>query len=172
MKALLPGSRSVFPLALAVGMTLLSGHAAAQSSPYVGPPPYMGPTPGAYYPVAPAAPGWVTGAAVGSLAGAMVSTSNPIIRCAGLRCFGGFDPRPVLVGALLGGIIGHVATTPYVVPMTPAAAAPAVASRDASAAVFADRWQQFSAPSSGSSSAGASFAERWQSFAEPEPKPR
>lgn len=193
MKTPLPGLRSVFSLALAASMTLLSGHATAQYSPYVGPPPYVVPAPVAYYPVAPAAPGWVTGAAVGSLAGAMASASNPLIRCAGLRCFGGFDPRAVLVGALLGGIIGHVATTPHVVaagpayipprfipefagasgyPLAPAAAPPAGTSAGASAAAFTDRWQQFAAPSAGSSAAGASFAERWQSFAEPEAKPR
>jgi hypothetical protein len=146
----------------------------------------------AYYPAVPAAPGWVTGAGIGSLFGAMLSASNPVVRCAGLRCVGGFDPRPVLLGALIGGLIGHAESQPRMLPMTaapgwrgappawssaesaatPAAVAPAAPSDAAASTWFFEHWHRFASPqASGSSAAGdsgaPSFIERWQRFAEP-----
>jgi len=177
MKTPLLVSRPVVVLALAGALAPVSGSALAQTGPYYVP--YQ-PAPVALYPAAPAMPGWAAGATVGSLLGATVSASRPLFSCAGFRCAGGYGAAPILAGALIGGIIGHVASTPPLAPVGVVYAswpaprfsdssrfATVPATRDASAARFAEHWQQFASPPAGGSTAGSAFAERWQSFAEP-----
>jgi len=150
---------SLSTLVLAGGVTVLPRNAMAQENFPPGAP--WASAPSAYYPGVLAAPGWVTGAGIGSLFGAMVSASNPVVRCAGLRCVGGFDPRPVLLGAVIGGLIGHAESQPRPLPMvmapawrgapsggwvaeSPATAAPRTAPSDAAAtAWFFEHWQRF-----------------------------
>lgn len=65
--------------------------------------------------VAPA-PDWAAGAAAGALQGAHFSPMNPMIRCTGGRsfsCGARLNPRPLFVGALLGGMIGRALSFPH-----------------------------------------------------------
>ncbi len=127
-------------LALGASLSLIPLCALAQAGPPYAPPPPMA----YYYPALPYGWGAAPGAAAGSLIGAAASP----------------NPGPILFGALLGGLIGHAATTPPLVPawglhprrpdpeltglsaypQAPAAAAPVDASP------FIDRWQGFFEP--------------------------
>jgi len=146
--------------ALTVGMAIAASQQAAVMEQYaargryaqpVVAQPAWEPAPVAYVPVAPApapVPGWVAGAAVGSQVGALVSASNPIVRCRGRACGMGFDPRPVVAGAVIGGLIGHAATTPPPAVALAAVEAAPVARRSPSASrEFTDHWQNFMEPS-------------------------
>jgi len=60
--------------------------------------------------------GWAHGAAAGAHLGAQVSAMNPMIRCSGGRsftCGARLDPRPMFVGALIGGLIGHALSSQH-----------------------------------------------------------
>jgi hypothetical protein len=122
--------------------------------------------PAVYVPVAPArasVPGWVAGADVGSHVGAMVSASGPMIRCGGRTCAMGYDPRPVIAGALIGGLIGHAAATPPVPPTYRANVAPVPRSSSSSSREFVEHWQNFMDPSVSRSTAplpGFGFGQR------------
>lgn len=112
--------------------------------------PAWGPAPLAYVPVAPAptpVPGWVAGAAVGSQVGARVSASNPVIRCGGRACGVSFDPRPVVAGAVIGGLIGHAATTPPAAVRAPVEVTPMARRSSSASREFTDHWQNFMEPS-------------------------
>jgi len=142
--------------------------------------------------VAPA-PGWVHGASAGAHLGAQVSAMNPMVRCAGGRsfvCGVRLDPRPMFVGALIGGVIGHAHSFPHEYAPVPYYGAtysgapsaswapegsPEPPRRAASrAASIADDWTQmgkvqregFSPPTAGRSQ----FVEDWQRFFEPSAK--
>lgn len=182
-------SRAVFAFVIAGGCALAPLGALAQQPPYADRP--YGGVPPVYVVQQPAVPGWAAGAMIGSRVGMAASLSNPVIRCAGRMCTGGYNPGPVLAGALLGGLIGQVvsaATAPppgvaYLplgaVPVpapavlyaaAPAPTVPAGAAASAQASAFTDHWQRFAAPAAGEAaggSGGAAFAQRWQSFAEP-----
>jgi hypothetical protein len=160
-------------LASAGGAALGSGLAIAQEYPQSAV--QWAAAPLAYTPGVLAAPGWVTGAGIGSLFGAMA---------------GGLDPRPVLLGGLIGGLIGHAesyrpsvpviaapawrgahpAWAPATSPSATAAAAPAAPSDAAASAWFFEHWHRFAAPrgnGAAADSGASSFIERWQQFAEP-----
>jgi hypothetical protein len=140
--------------ALAACLGLLSGQAFAQYAPYPAAP-YYPPAAGvAYYPAAYPASAWPAGAAIGAMAGALA----------------GAGPGPMVAGALLGGLIGHAATAPYVVPATPAYPPQPVAAGGVGGRAFVETWQQFAAPSGAAGAAGTDFAQRWQSFFEPSPR--
>lgn len=104
-------------------------------------------------PAPPPVPGWVQGAAVGSQVGAMASAANPVVHCRGRACGVGFDPRPVIAGAVIGGLIGHAASMPPPVAYIPAAAPaePASTRDSASSREFTDHWQRFMQPAVGRS---------------------
>lgn len=105
--------------------------------------------PVAYVPAAAAPapiPGWVAGAAVGTQVGALVSASNPTLRCRGRACGAGYDPVPVIAGAVIGGLVGHAATTPPPV-RVPIEVTPAARRSSSSSREFTDHWQDFMQPS-------------------------
>jgi len=115
----------------------------------------------AYVPVALAPapmPGWIAGAAVGSQVGALVSASNPVTRCGGRACGVGFDPRPVVAGALIGGLIGHAATTPAAAVRAPVEVAPMARRSSSASREFTDHWQNFMQPSVGRSAEPAAIS--------------
>ena len=122
--------------------------------------------PAVYVPVAPAraaVPGWVAGAEVGSHVGAMVSASRPMIRCGGRACATGYDPRPVIAGALIGGLIGYAASTPPALPTYWAEVASVPRSSASSSREFVEHWQNFMDPSVSRSTAplpGFGFGQR------------
>ena len=106
--------------------------------------------PAAYPPLTPhpaPVPGWIAGAAVGSHVGAMVSASNPMIQCGRRACSVGYDPRPVIAGALIGGLIGHAASMPPAYQALPADVAPPRRSSASSSDSIVDHWQNFMEPS-------------------------
>lgn len=141
-----------FATIVAASNASLAQHYAAQaqySDPAVGQPAWEA-VPAAYPPVATHAapvPGWIAGAAVGSHVGAMVSASNPMIHCGRRACGVGYDPRPVIAGAVIGGLVGHAATMPPAFHALPADLAPARRSSVSSSDSIADHWQNFMEPS-------------------------
>jgi hypothetical protein len=76
----------------------------------------------------------------------------------------------MVAGALLGGLIGHAATAPYVVPAGPVYPPQPAVAGGAGGQAFAGNWQQFAAPSGAAGASGTDFAQRWQSFFEPSPR--
>lgn len=150
------------PLALTFGMIVAASQQAAIMEQYAAhsrharaatePAPAWGQVPIVSVPVAtapPPVPGWVAGAAVGSQIGALASAGNPVVHCRGRACGVGFDPRPVIAGAVIGGLLGHAASTPpplaYVAPAAPAE--PPSTQGSASSREFTDHWQRFMQPS-------------------------
>lgn len=134
------------PLALTFGMIVAASQQAAIMEQYAA----YGRQAHAVAPAAPPVPGWVQGAAVGSQVGAMASAANPLVHCRGRACGVGFDPRPVIAGAVIGGLIGHAAST-----------TPPVAYADADAAASAEP------PSTRSSASSREFTDHWQRFMQP-----
>ena len=125
-------------------------------------------------------PPFALGMTSGAQLGAQVSAANPAIRCIGgrsLSCGAHFDPRPILAGALIGGLLGALSRPAYdqspFVPRTGslqhAPEPPPVNSGQG--AWIADSWQQFGNPGSDSiernRAIGAQFVEKWQQFFEP-----
>jgi len=116
-------------------------------------------------------PPFALGMASGAQFGAQVSAMNPTIRCAGGKSFScgpHFSGRPVLAGALIGGLIRALTTpvhygAPYVadttqqVPYPPSVGA---------VSPVADGWLQTQTPSR-DSAASSPFIESWQRFFEP-----
>ena len=103
-------------------------------------------------PSAPPVPGWIPGAAVGAQIGALASAANPVVRCGGGRACGvGYDPRPVIAGAMIGGLIGQAASTPPPIVYAQVLQAQPIANRGnrASTREFTDHWQAFMQPSVG-----------------------
>ncbi len=140
--------------ALAASLALLSNQVCAQYAPYPAAPYYLPSGGVAYYPAAYPASAWPAGAAIGAMAGALA----------------GAGPGPMVAGALLGGLIGHAATAPYVVPATPAYPPQPIAAGGVGGRAFVETWQQFAAPSGAAGTAGTDFAQRWQGFFEPSPR--
>ena len=143
-----------FAAIVAANNAALTQHYAAQaqySYPAAGQPAWEA-VPAAYPPVPPyPAPGWIAGAAVGSHVGAMVSASNPMIHCGRRACGVGYDPRPLIAGAVIGGLVGHAASTPPAFHALPADLAPARRSSASSSDSIANTWQNFMEPSVGRS---------------------
>ena len=117
-------------------------------------------------------PPFALGMASGAQFGAQVSAMNPSVRCAGGRrfsCGPHFSGRPILAGALIGGLIGALTTPiyqggPYVPDtssMQQVAYPPSV-----SASPIADAWLRTETPRR-DSAAGSQFVESWQRFFEP-----
>jgi hypothetical protein len=113
-----------------------------------------------------------TGMAPGAQFGAQVGAMNPTIRCAGGRsftCSPHFNARPVLAGALIGGLIGAL-TTPvyYGGPYMPDTSSMQQVAYplSASASPIADGWLQTGTPRR-DSAASFQFVESWQRFFEP-----
>jgi len=130
---------------------VMEDYARARHAPMVVAQPAWEPAPLAYYvPVAsvpPPVPGWAAGAAVGAQVGALASAANPVLRCGGRACGVGFDPAPVLAGAVIGGLIGHAASTPPVVAAVPPSPPPAAPRRSsADSREFTRHWQEFMQP--------------------------
>lgn len=100
----------------------------------------------AYPPPAPV-PGWLAGAHLGSQVGALASASNPVIRCRGRGCGVGFDPRPIVAGAVIGGLVGHAASQPPAIVVQAAEPPPAPRSNPWASRAFQDHWQNFMQPS-------------------------
>ena len=124
-------------------------------------------------------PPFALGMASGAQFGAKVSAMNPTIRCTGGRSFGcgaPFDSRPILAGALIGGLIGALSIPPYhemplyyEMPISRGASSALQVSSPMSTS-FADSWQRFgNANPDSRTSNGADFIERWQRFFEPSP---
>lgn len=112
------------------------------------------------------------GMASGAQYGAQLSAMHPTIRCVGGRSFScgpHFSARPILAGALIGGLIGAL-TTPvyYGAPYVPDASAmqPVAYPRSVSASPIADGWLQTGTPRR-DSAASSQFVENWQRFFEP-----
>ena len=116
-------------------------------------------------------PPFALGMASGAQFGAQVSAMNPTIRCAGARFFScgpHFSGRPVLAGALIGGLIGALTTpvyygAPYVADTTQQVPHPPSAS---AVSPIADGWLQ-TQTSRRDSAASSQFIENWQRFFEP-----
>ena len=139
--------------ALAAGLAMLSAQAFAQYTPYPATPHYLPSSGVVYYPTIQPVSAWPAGAAIGSIVGAAASGGNP---------------ASIFAGALLGGVIGHAATAPYVVPAAPAyPPQPAAAAGGSGGRAFAENWQQFAAPPGAAGASGTDFAQRWQTFFEP-----
>ena len=127
--------------------------------------------------------GWVTapspfaaGMASGMHFGAQVSAMYPGIRCSGVRsftCGAHFSARPILAGALLGGLIGalsspvHYGPTPWASEARPPVGHDSFPASSAAGASIADRWQEFGRDPRPASNASAPFVESWQRFFEP-----
>jgi hypothetical protein len=125
-------------------------------------------------------PPFALGVASGAQFGAQVSAANPTIRCIGgrsLSCGAHFDPRPILAGALIGGLLGALSRPAYYhSPFVPLAGSlqrtpePQLVN-SGHGAWIADSWQPFGNPGSDSieknRATGAQFVERWQQFFEP-----
>jgi hypothetical protein len=118
-------------------------------------------------------PPFALGMASGAQFGAQASAMNPTIRCAGgksFSCGSDFSGRPVLAGALIGGLIGALTTpvyygAPYVADTTqPVPYPPSVNAVRASQ--IADNWLQTQPPRR-DSPASSQFIENWQRFFEP-----
>ena len=139
------------------------------------------------------APGWAHGASAGAHFGAQVSAMNPVVRCFGGRsftCGARLDPRPLFVGALIGGMIGHALSFPHEyapVPYygatfggTPGPSWPSEGTSEPPrraanrAPSIADNWTQIGEVQRegfGRDAAGRSqFVEHWQRFFEPSAK--
>ena len=128
-----------------------------------------------------AAPPFALGMASGAHFGAHVSAADPAIRCFGRRsfsCGAHFDPRPILAGALIGGLLGVLSTPAYSYqpPLMHPVGSPQHASDAAlvnsdHGARMADNWQQFGNPRPDSieenSAIRSRFVDRWQQFFEP-----
>lgn len=117
-------------------------------------------------------PPFALGVASGAQFGAQVSAMNPTIRCVGGRSFScgpHFSGRPILAGALIGGLIGALTTPVYyggpympdTSSMQRVAYPPSV-----SASPIADGWLQTGTPRR-DSAASSQFVESWQRFFEP-----
>jgi hypothetical protein len=126
------------------------------------------------------APPIALGMISGAQFGAQVSAANPTFRCIGrgsFSCGAHFDPRPILAGALIGGLLSALSTPVYYhAPFVPHTGSlqhipgpPPVNSSQG--AWIADAWQQFGNPRSDSiennSDNNSKFVERWQQFFEP-----
>lgn len=147
--------------ALTVGMVIAASQQAMVMEQYAAraaQPPFAQAAPDtppvAYVAAAPYAapvPGWIAGAAVGSQIGAMASAANPVLRCSGRACGVGYDARPVIAGAIIGGLAGHAASTPPPVVHARAPEPQTIAGRGshASSREFTDHWQAFMQPSAG-----------------------
>ena len=117
-------------------------------------------------------PPFALGAASGAHFGAQVSAMNPTIRCVGGRSFScgpHFSGRPILAGALIGGLIGALTTPvyyggPYVQDTTQQFPHPPMSAIGASP--IADAWLRTETPRR-DSAAGSQFIESWQRFFEP-----
>lgn len=96
-------------------------------------------------------PGWVAGASVGAQIGALASAASPVVNCRGRACGVGYDSRPVIAGALIGGLVGHAASAPPAVVYARVPEPQPVARRGASGSSreFTDHWQAFMQPSAG-----------------------
>ena len=146
----------VATIAAANHATVMQQYAASAQYAYAAPaPPAWETAPVAYVPVAPAPapfPGWVAGADVGAHIGALAAASSPTIRCRGRACGVGYDPRPVIAGAVIGGLIGQAASMPpprvaYGTAIATAPApAPAPRGDPAASRAFVDHWQNFMEP--------------------------
>lgn len=125
-------------------------------------------------------PPFALGMASGAQFGARVSAANPAIRCIGRRpfsCGAHFDPRPILAGALIGGLLGALSTPVYYgVPFVPQTGSlqhtPEPHPMNSSHGAWtADAWQQFGNPRPDSieksRATSSQFVERWQQFFEP-----
>lgn len=135
--------------ALAASLGALSAPALAQHEPAAWPP-YAAPAPVMYYyPGVPYGSGAAPGAAIGSLVGAAA----------------GPNPGSIFLGALLGGIIGHAATTPPLAPV----GAPYYSARPDPAFTGVSR---FPAVPAATPVDASPFIDHWQRFAEPYAKPR
>jgi hypothetical protein len=120
-------------------------------------------------------PPFVLGMASGAQFGAQVSAMNPAIHCAGGRSFSctpHFSGRPILAGALIGGLISALTTpvyygAPYMPDTSSMQYVPYPASVSAvGASPIADNWLQTETPR-GDSAASSQFIESWQKFFEP-----
>lgn len=130
-----------------------------------------------------AAPGWAGGAGAGAHIGAQVSAMNPMIHCTGGRsfaCGARLGPRPMFVGALIGGMIGHALSFPHesapvqyygATYSTPERSLESQRRAEHRAPSIADGWTQIGEVqregSSPSTAARSQFIEDWQRFFEP-----
>jgi hypothetical protein len=125
-------------------------------------------------------PPFAAGMISGAQFGAQVSAANPTFRCAGGRSFGcgaHFDPRPILAGALIGGLLSALSTPRYYpAPFVPNTGSlqhvPELSAMNSGQGGWiADAWQQFGNPrsdlSESQSDVRSNFVERWQQFFEP-----
>lgn len=155
------------PIALTFGMIVAASQQAAVIEQYaararqgqtaVAQPVWEAP-PVAYVSVPPVpapVPGWVAGATVGSQVGALVGAANPVTHCGRRACGAGLDPRPVVAGAVIGGLIGHAASQPPVVMAHAPSLAPPRHGNSAASRAFQDHWQNFMQPSVSRSADGA-----------------
>ena len=117
-------------------------------------------------------PPFALGVASGTQFGAQVSAMNPTIRCVGGRSFScgpHFSGRPILAGALIGGLIGALATPVYYggPPYVPDTSSMQVAyPPSVGASPIADAWLQTGTPRR-DSAASSQFVDSWQRFFEP-----
>ena len=127
-----------------------------------------------------APPPFALGMASGAQFGAHVSAANPTIRHFGRQPFSHgahFDPRPIVAGALIGGLLGALSAPAYYQPpslptmgsLQLTSDPPLVNSNHG--AWIADNWQQFGNPGRNgieTNRANSSpFVEKWQQFFEP-----
>ncbi len=117
-------------------------------------------------------PPFALGMASGAQFGAQVSAMNPAVYCAGGRsfsCVPRFSGRPILAGALIGGLIGALTTPVYYggpYPTDMGSLQQAAYPHPVSASPIADGWLQTQTPRR-EPAASSQFVDSWQKFFEP-----